>query len=102
MKRLQVWWWERGEDWYTVWESGFKRGHWRYALTTLACSWRLHRIVFSHEAVPASYEPPEPPEPGWCCDWCGELYDGPRFAWARYRWWYVKALLTRSFHREAA
>lgn len=68
------------EDWYTLWDSGIKRGHWRYALSTLACRYGLHRIRFEDNAVPAGGDPPTPPEAGWCCVWCGELRL-PRRAW---------------------
>jgi hypothetical protein len=51
-----------------------------YALRAPVARWRcahgLHwPIVWSESAYPGSWDPPEPPEPGWCCDWCCKTFD---------------------------
>jgi hypothetical protein len=98
--KLRAWWWSRGEDWYVFWGSGVKRGHWRYALSTIACSWGLHRAEFSDSAIPASYDPPEPPEAGWACRWCGQLRE-PRHWRFLKPWWSLKARFYEWRYRDA-
>lgn len=34
------------------------------------CEHGFHTIKWSEYAYPGSWDPPEPPEPGWACDYC--------------------------------
>lgn len=83
-------------DWRALWDDLHHRGR-RHALRDFLCEMGLHwPIVFSDVAYPGSYEPPEPPEPGWCCGRCGELhepYSWPLRAatiWRLKSWWYER------------
>jgi hypothetical protein len=55
-RRLRLPWW-------------LQRCYWRHRL----CELNLHRVVWSDYAYPGSSDPPEPPEPGWCCEYCCEV-----------------------------
>lgn len=44
-----------------------RRCYWRHRL----CELNLHRVKWSAYAYPGSWDPPEPPEPGWACERCG-------------------------------
>lgn len=50
------------------------------------CTHNLHwPIKWSWSAYPGSWDPPEPPQAGFACDWCGHARD-PYRAW----WWALR------------
>lgn len=44
------------------------------------CAHGIHTIRWDEAATPMNYDPPEPPEPGHACSWCGTIRDP-------YSWW---------------
>lgn len=66
--------------------SGNHRYALRSAIQSRLCAKGLHwPITWGEHAYPGSWDPPAPPEPGFACEWCGEVRD-PYRAW----WWAVK------------
>ena len=62
------------------------------------CGKGLHwPITWTDSAYPGSYDPPEPPEPGWACEWCGYVREPYRW-W----WWEMKRLVWLATHSEWA
>lgn len=52
------------------------------------CEHGIHCIKWSAYAYPGSQEPPEPPEPGWACEYCGRVRDPYRaLLWYRPVWY---------------
>jgi hypothetical protein len=67
--------WAKRRYWSLVelWgDLSYGKGRWGHVRRFL-CREGLHwPIVWSDFANPGSYDPPEPPEPGWECAWCGK------------------------------
>jgi hypothetical protein len=65
----------------------------RAAVARWRCRHNLHwPIIWSESAYPGSWDPPEPPEPGWMCDSCGKTFEYGNYRlqarmWLTPLWW---------------
>jgi hypothetical protein len=68
----------------------------RWRVTHWLCGFGLHwPIKWDESAYACSYDPPEPPEPGFCCQSCGEIRE-PYRSWL----WELHRLGWLLLHRE--
>lgn len=84
-------------EWWEAMREGSRR---RWDTRRTICALGLHwPIRWSEAAIPMQYDPPHPPEPGWCCDWCGELrYPYRAVFWPLQDWWRHPLFMWRERH----
>lgn len=77
-------------------ENWTRRGLVWHSIRTWGCAHGLHRSRFHYDLIPCRWDPPEPPEDAWGCDYCGKVF-APRWWpladrtwWRVQQWWYER------------
>lgn len=65
------------------------------------CEHGVHRVKWDETAYPGSYDPPEAPEAGFACEWCGDERLPYRAVWWTFkeRWYEATGVYDRDYKR---
>lgn len=70
-----------------------KHPSWKWLIRNWLCNHNLHWPIRwsenAHPYVPDGYYGPQPPEPDWCCQFCGKIRLPYRSWWWDLKVWYL-------------